>query len=78
VIKERVKLGKVKYLTYAEEIKAIYFVEISYIIFKKQNLKKYSPNIHTSLAEVKRRKLIDSGAIHLIGNFPLEARRLIL
>lgn len=39
---------------------------------------KYSPNIHTSLAEVKRRKLIDSGAIHLIGNFPLEARRLIL
>ena len=39
---------------------------------------KYSPNIHTSLAEVKRRKLIDSGAIHLIGNFPLEAGRLIL
>lgn len=33
----------------------------------------HSPNIHTSLAEVNRRKLIDSGAIHLIGNFPLEA-----
>lgn len=47
---------------------------VFYIFF----LKKYSPNIHTSLAEVKRRKLIDSGAIHLIGNFPLEARRLIL
>lgn len=31
------------------------------------------PNIHTSLAEVKRRKLMDSGAIHLMGNFPLEA-----
>lgn len=31
------------------------------------------PNIHTSLAEVNRRKLIDSGAIHLMGNFPLEA-----
>lgn len=45
---------------------------------KTQNCSKYSPNIHTSLAEVKRRKLIDSGAIHLIGNFPLEARRLIL
>ena len=32
-----------------------------------------SPNIHTSLAPVKRRKLIDSGAIHLIGNLPLLA-----
>lgn len=31
------------------------------------------PNIHTSLAEVKRRKFMDSGAIHLIGSFPLEA-----
>lgn len=31
------------------------------------------PNIHTSLAEVNRRKLMDSGAIHLMGNFPLEA-----
>lgn len=30
-----------------------------------------TPNIHTSLAVVKRRKLIDSGAIHLIGNIPL-------
>ena len=48
------------------------------VIREAQNLSKYSPNIHTSLAEVKRRKLIDSGAIHLIGNFPLEARRLIL
>lgn len=44
---------------------------------KARNFSKYSPNIHTSLAEVKRRKLIDSGAIHLIGNFPLEARRLM-
>lgn len=26
------------------------------------------PNIHTSLAVVNRRKFIDSGAIHLIGN----------
>jgi len=33
----------------------------------------HSPNIHTSLAEVKRLKFIDSGAIHLIGSFPLEA-----
>lgn len=33
----------------------------------------HSPNIQTSLAEVNRRKLIDSGAIHLMGNFPLEA-----
>ena len=32
-----------------------------------------SPNIHTSLAEVKRLKFMDSGAIHLIGSFPLEA-----
>lgn len=30
-----------------------------------------TPNIHTSLAVVKRRKLIDSGAIHLIGSIPL-------
>lgn len=28
----------------------------------------HSPNIQTSLAEVKRLKLMDSGAIHLIGN----------
>lgn len=33
------------------------------------------PNIHTSLAEVKRLKFIDSGAIHLIGSFPLEAAK---
>ena len=32
------------------------------------------PNIQTSLAEVNLLKLIDSGAIHLIGSFPLEAR----
>lgn len=31
------------------------------------------PNIHTSLAVVNRLKLIDSGAIHLIGNLPLDA-----
>lgn len=37
--------------------------------YKPSNL----PNIHTSLAEVKRRKFMDSGAIHLIGSFPLEA-----
>lgn len=28
----------------------------------------FSPNIQTSLAVVKRLKLMDSGAIHLIGN----------
>ena len=32
-----------------------------------------SPNIQTSLAEVNLLKLIDSGAIHLIGSLPLEA-----
>lgn len=32
-----------------------------------------SPNIHTSLAEVKRLKLMDSGAIHLIGSRLIEA-----
>jgi len=31
------------------------------------------PNIQTSEADVNRRKLMDSGAIHLIGSFPLEA-----
>jgi len=31
------------------------------------------PNIQTSLAVVKRLKLMDSGAIHLIGNLPLDA-----
>lgn len=40
---------------------------------EKTTIHIHLPNIHTSLAEVKRRKLIDSGAIHLIGNFPLEA-----
>ncbi len=34
---------------------------------------KHSPNIQTSLAEVNRRKFMDSGAIHLMGSFPLEA-----
>lgn len=33
----------------------------------------YPPNIQTSLAVVNRRKLIDSGAIHLMGSLPLEA-----
>lgn len=32
-----------------------------------------SPNIQTSLADVNLLKLIDSGAIHLIGSLPLEA-----
>lgn len=32
-----------------------------------------SPNIHTSLAVVNRLKLMDSGAIHLIGNRVTEA-----
>lgn len=32
-----------------------------------------SPNIQTSLAVVNRLKLMDSGAIHLIGSLPLEA-----
>lgn len=32
-------------------------------------------NIHTSDKWVKRRKLIDSGAIHLIGSFPFEASK---
>lgn len=40
---------------------------------KSRTIWVHLPNIHTSLAEVNRRKLIDSGAIHLIGNFPLEA-----
>jgi hypothetical protein len=31
------------------------------------------PNIHTSLAVVKRLKLMDSGDIHLMGSFPLLA-----
>lgn len=39
-------------------------------IFSKLN----SPNIHTSLAEVNLLKLIDSGAIHLIGSLPFEAK----
>lgn len=32
-----------------------------------------SPNIQTSLAVVKRLKLMDSGAIHLIGNRETDA-----
>ena len=35
----------------------------------------HSPNIQTSLAEVKRLKLMDSGAIHLMGSLPLDASR---
>ena len=31
------------------------------------------PNIHTSLGLLNLLKLIDSGAIHLIGSFPFEA-----
>ena len=31
------------------------------------------PNIQTSLADVNLLKLMDSGAIHLIGSLPLEA-----
>lgn len=31
------------------------------------------PNIHTSLAVVKRLKLMDSGAIHFIGSLPFDA-----
>jgi len=31
------------------------------------------PSIQTSLQLVNRRKLIDSGAIHFIGSFPLVA-----
>jgi hypothetical protein len=31
------------------------------------------PNIHTSLDVVNRRKFIDSGAIHLMGNLPFVA-----
>lgn len=42
---------------------------------KSRTIWVHLPNIHTSLAEVNRRKLIDSGAIHLIGNFPLEAKK---
>ena len=34
------------------------------------------PNIQTSLADVKRLKLIDSGAIHLIGSLVTEAVRM--
>lgn len=37
------------------------------------NIKKNSPNIQTSLADVNLLKLIDSGAIHLMGSLPLEA-----
>lgn len=33
------------------------------------------PNIQTSLAVVNRLKLMDSGAIHLIGSFPLDAEK---
>lgn len=33
----------------------------------------HTPNIHTSEADEKRRKLMDSGAIHLIGSLPFEA-----
>lgn len=33
------------------------------------------PNIQTSLAVVNRLKLMDSGAIHLIGSLPLDAEK---
>lgn len=33
------------------------------------------PNIQTSLAVVNRLKLMDSGAIHLIGSLPLDAKK---
>lgn len=34
-----------------------------------------TPNIQTSEADEKRRKLMDSGAIHLIGSLPFEATK---
>lgn len=41
--------------------------------FKKKSFIVGSPNIQTSLAVVKRLKLMDSGAIHLIGKRETEA-----
>ena len=38
-----------------------------------QNMCQVVPNIHTSLSPVNLLKLILSGAIHFMGNFPLEA-----
>lgn len=40
---------------------------------EEEHLEHNSPNIHTSLAEVNLLKLIDSGAIHLMGSLPFEA-----
>lgn len=70
--------GKANELNTLKRANTMSVVEYMKYALKTQNFSKYSPNIHTSLAEVKRRKLMDSGAIHLMGNFPLEARRLIL
>ncbi len=35
----------------------------------------HTPNIHTSLRPVNRRKLMLSGAIHLMGSLPLDAAK---
>lgn len=51
------------------------FPTLSTIYFSKVNLKNVnSPNIQMSLAIVNLLKLIDSGAIHLIGSLPFEAK----
>lgn len=51
------------------------FPALSTIYFSKVNLKNVnSPNIQMSLAIVNLLKLIDSGAIHLIGSLPFEAK----
>lgn len=38
---------------------------------QRKHTQMQTPNIQTSLAAVKRRKFILSGAIHLIGSIPL-------
>jgi len=43
---------------------------IVYVNTKKNTI---APSIQMSLLLVNRRKLIDSGAIHFIGSFPLDA-----
>jgi hypothetical protein len=50
---------------------------VNYFDDIKLNLRSNVPNIHTSLAAVNLLKLIDSGAIHLIGSLPLEAENRI-
>jgi hypothetical protein len=45
----------------------------SFKIFINFVFDKNLPNIQTSLAVVNRLKLMLSGAIHLIGNFPFDA-----